>query len=123
MIRVRNKIKHRQKVQDREISDTFINTKRGIKIEGSWIGCEVVRKSDKIARVFVKESVTVPANSEIIIEGTGKQAEYINTRYASLEPFYDDSSHMLVARCLVDPFNDIIPVRVANLTTKHRLDS
>jgi predicted aspartyl protease len=92
-----------------------INTKRGIKIEGTWIGCEVVRKSDKIARVFVKESVTVPANSEIIIEGTGKQAEYIDTRYASLEPFYDDSSHMLVARFLVDPFNDIIPVRVANL--------
>ena len=92
-----------------------INTKRGIKIEGTWIGCEVVRKSDKIARVFVKESVTVPANSEIIIEGTGKQAEYIDTRYASLEPFYDDSGHMLVARCLVDPFNDIIPVRVANL--------
>jgi hypothetical protein len=28
--------------------------------------------------VFVKESVTVPANSEIIIEGTGKQAEYID---------------------------------------------
>ena len=85
-----------------------INTKRGIKVEGTWIGCEVVRKSDKIARVFVKESVTVPANSEIIIEGTGKQAEYIDTRYASLEPFYDDSSHMLVTRCPVDPFNDRI---------------
>ena len=92
-----------------------INTKRGIKVDGTWIGCEVVRKSNKIARVFVKESVTVPASSEIIIEGTGKQAEYIDTRYASLEPFYDDSSHMLVARCLVDPFNDRIPVRVAHL--------
>jgi hypothetical protein len=92
-----------------------INTKRGIKVEGTWIGCEVVRKSDKIARVFVKESVTVPANSEIIIESTGKQAEYIDTRYSSLESFYDDSSHMLVVRCLVDPFNDRIPVRVANL--------
>ena len=71
-----------------------INTKRGIKVDGTWIGGEVVRKSDKIARVFVKESVTVPANSEIIIEGTGKQAEYIDTRYASLEPFYDDFCYM-----------------------------
>lgn len=92
-----------------------INTKRSIQVEGTRFGCEVVRKSDKIARVFDKESITVPANSEIIIEGTGKQAEYIDTRYASLEPFYDDSSHMLVARCLVDPFNNRIPVRVANL--------
>ena len=66
-------------------------------------------------RVFVKESVTVPANSEIIIKGTWKQAEYIDTRYASLEPLYDDSSHMLVDRCLVDPVNGRIPVRVANL--------
>jgi predicted aspartyl protease len=32
-----------------------INTKRGVTVEGTWIGCEVVCMSDKIARVFVKE--------------------------------------------------------------------
>ena len=31
-----------------------INTKRGIKVEGTWIGCEVVRKSDKIVRLSLK---------------------------------------------------------------------
>jgi predicted aspartyl protease len=39
-----------------------INTKRGIKVDGTWIGCEVVRKSDKIARVFVKESLKAQGN-------------------------------------------------------------
>lgn len=101
-----------------DIIDTYnitINTKKGIEVGGTWVGCEVIRKSDRVARVYVKESVTVPANSEIIIEGIGKQAEYIDTRYASLEPVYNDIGNVVVARSLVDPFQNRIPVRLANL--------
>jgi hypothetical protein len=95
-----------------------INTKRGIKVESTWIGCEVVRKSDKIARVFVKESVTVPANSEIIIKGTWKQAEYIDTAtYTS----HLTANFPIVKMASMTPcvFN-LFP---SSATTKHLLDS
>ncbi|CAC5407836.1 unnamed protein product [Mytilus coruscus] len=95
--------------------DITINTRRGIEVGGTWVDCEVMRRSDNISRIFVSESITIPANSEVILEGKGHQSELIDTRYASVEPCYEETSKILIARCLVDPFNDKIPVRVANL--------
>ncbi|CAG2218016.1 unnamed protein product [Mytilus edulis] len=74
-----------------------------------------MRRSDNISRVFVSESITIPANSEVILEGKSHQSELIDTRYASVEPCSEKTSNILIFRCLVDPFKDKIPVRVANL--------
>ncbi|VDI55275.1 Hypothetical predicted protein [Mytilus galloprovincialis] len=49
--------------------DITINTKRGLEIKGQWINCDVTRRSDKVARVVLKEAVTIPANSEVILPG------------------------------------------------------
>jgi hypothetical protein len=43
-----------------------INTRRGLEVLGEWIECDVVRKMDTLARVVLKETVTVPPNSEVI---------------------------------------------------------
>ncbi|CAC5395009.1 unnamed protein product [Mytilus coruscus] len=44
--------------------DIIINTKRGLEIKGQWINCDVTRRSDKVARVVLKEAVTIPAIPE-----------------------------------------------------------
>ncbi|CAC5373041.1 unnamed protein product [Mytilus coruscus] len=95
--------------------DITINTKRGLEIQGVWIDCDVQRRSDNVARILLKETVTIPPNSEVILEGHGVNCETIDTRYGSIEPVIEDERKILVARCLVDPFQDNIPVRLVNL--------
>ncbi|CAC5397868.1 unnamed protein product [Mytilus coruscus] len=95
--------------------DITINTKRGLEIQGVWIDCDVQKRSDNVARILLKETVTIPPNSEVILEGHGINCETIDTRYGSIEPVIEDERKILVARCLVDPFQDNIPVRLVNL--------
>jgi hypothetical protein len=47
--------------------DITINTRRGLLVLGEWIDCELIGKTDQVARVLLKETVTVPPNSEVII--------------------------------------------------------
>ncbi|CAC5372988.1 unnamed protein product [Mytilus coruscus] len=95
--------------------DVTINTKRGLEIQGVWIDCDVQRRLDNVARILLKETVTIPPNSEVILEGHGVNYETIDTRYGSIEPVIEDETKILVARCLVDPFQDNIPDRLVNL--------
>lgn len=46
--------------------DITINTKRGLEIQGVWIDCDVQRRSDNVARILLKEIITIPPNSEVI---------------------------------------------------------
>lgn len=82
-----------------DVVDEKDNTKRGLEIQGVWIDCDVQRRSDNVARILLKETVTIPPNQ----------------KYGSIEPVIEDERKILVARCLVDPFQDNIPVRLVNL--------
>ncbi|CAC5382088.1 unnamed protein product [Mytilus coruscus] len=95
--------------------DITINTKRGLEIKGQWINCDVTRRSDKIARVVLKEAVTIPANSEVILPGLSINSEILDSRYCSVEPVVEDERKIIVARSLVDPYKETIPVRIVNV--------
>ncbi|CAC5421241.1 unnamed protein product [Mytilus coruscus] len=95
--------------------DIIINTKRGLEIEGQWINCDVTRRSDKVARVVLKEAVTIPANSEVILPGLSINSEILDSRYCSVEPVVEDERKIIVARSLVDPYKKTIPVRIVNV--------
>ena len=94
-----------------------INTRRGLEVQGQWVDCDVLRKSDKVARVVLKESVTVPPSSEVILPGYGVDSDILDTRFGSIEPVVEDDRKLLVARCLIDPYKETIPVRLVNLET------
>ena len=95
--------------------DITINTRRDLEVKGQWINCDVIRKEDKVARVILKETVTIPANSEVILPGRSVNSECLDTRFCSIEPVVQDERNLLVARCLVDPYQDTVPVRIVNL--------
>ena len=95
--------------------DITINTRRGLEVLGEWIDCEVVRKMDKIARVVLKETVTIPPDCEVILAGQNVNSKSLDTRYCSIEPLVEDERNILVTRCVVDPYKDTIPIRLVNL--------
>ncbi|CAG2196065.1 unnamed protein product [Mytilus edulis] len=68
-----------------------------------------------LTRVRIKEAITIPANSEIIIAGEGYDTEGLSSRYSILEPVVEDSRKIMVARTLVDAHSCKVPVRLINL--------
>ncbi|CAC5421647.1 unnamed protein product [Mytilus coruscus] len=95
--------------------DITINTRSGLEIQGHWVDCDVLRKSDKVARVVLEETVTVPPHSEVILPGYGINAKRLDTRCCTIEPVVEDDRKILVARCMIDPYQDTVPVRFVNL--------
>lgn len=95
--------------------DITINSKRGLQLGGQWINCETNRRTDGIARVRIKEALTIPGNSEIVISGKGENREDISTQFSVLEPTVEDKRKVMVARSLVDSSGESIPVRLINL--------
>jgi hypothetical protein len=95
--------------------DITINTRRGLEVLGEWIDCELIGKTDQVARVLLKETVTVLPHSEVILAGHGINSDTLDTRYCSIEPVVEDERNILIARCLVDPHKDTIPIRLVNL--------
>ncbi|CAC5387658.1 unnamed protein product [Mytilus coruscus] len=87
-----------------------INTRKGLEIQGHWVDCDVLRKFDKVAKVVLKETVTVPPNSGVVLSGYGINAECLDTRFV-----VEDDRKILVARCMIDPYQDTVPVRLVNL--------
>jgi len=45
---------------------------------------------DKVARVVLKGTVTVPPDSEVILAGKSVNCESLDTRYCSIEPIAED---------------------------------
>ena len=73
---------------------------------GEWIDCELIGKIDRW-----KET----PNSEVILAGHGIHSDKLDTRYCSIEPVVEDERQILIARCLVNPYKDTIPIRLVNL--------
>ncbi|CAC5392057.1 RBM25 [Mytilus coruscus] len=80
------------------------------------------RRSDKVARVVLKEAVTIPANSEVILPGLSINSEILDSRYCSVEPVVEDERKIIVARSLVDPYKETFPVRIVNLHPVEQLE-
>jgi hypothetical protein len=59
--------------------DITINSKRGQQLGGQWICCEIERCTDGVARVRIKDPVTIPANSEMVIQGKGENSDRLDT--------------------------------------------
>ena len=78
---------------------------------GEWIDCELIGKIDRVARVLLKET----PNSEVILAGHGINSDTLDTRYCTIEPVVADERQILIARCLVNPYKDTIPIRLVNL--------
>ena len=95
--------------------DITINTRRALEIQGKWLDWDDHRRSDKKARVLLKENTCIPPNSEVILQVFSYNSEVLDTRYASIEPFVENERNICVARCLADPYKDIVPVRLVNL--------
>ena len=93
-----------------------VNTKRGLEVNGKWIECDVLRKMDSVARVTLRRSVTVPANSEFVVTGKADKPEVFNSRYAALEPVTEDKRRVMIAHSLVDVKGKGIPVRIVNVS-------
>ncbi|CAC5385663.1 unnamed protein product [Mytilus coruscus] len=95
--------------------DITINIERGLEIKGQWINCDVTRRSDKVARVVLKEAVTIPANSEVILPGLSINSEILDSRYCSAKAVVEDERKIIVARSLVERYKETIPVRIVNV--------
>ncbi|CAC5409542.1 Transposon Ty3-I Gag-Pol polyprotein,Transposon Ty3-G Gag-Pol polyprotein [Mytilus coruscus] len=76
--------------------DITIYSKKGLHINGQWIECETKRQTDGVARVRVKDTITIPANSEIKIAGKGENRKFLSTRYSIVEPVVEDELHPVV---------------------------
>ena len=99
-----------------DAKDITINTRKGLLIDGKWLPCGIHRRLDSVARVVLPSKVTLPANSEYLIQGRVHQAVPSPMKEAILEPLVTDSRKLLVARALVDCSKGNIPVRLVNLS-------
>ena len=96
--------------------DCSFAARRGLYIDGKLIECDI-RNNFNTRRVRLKQGITVPANSEIIIEGeTLQSAEH--SRDVIIEPLSRNLSTngIHVARCLATTSrtHNSLPVRLAN---------
>ncbi|CAC5411833.1 unnamed protein product [Mytilus coruscus] len=98
-----------------EIAVPIHNSISQTTINGQWIECERKRQTDGVARVRVKDTITIPANSEIIIAGKDENSKFLSSRYSMVELVVEDCRKFMVSRTLVNPFGNRIPVRVINL--------
>ena len=75
---------------------------------------------DSIARVTLKETTTIPPNTEIITVGKVENVSQIDTRFGFVEPIEQLSTAeegkypIMITRTLVDPHVEGIPVRLLN---------
>lgn len=55
--------------------DVTINTRRGLEIKEKRVDCHVDRKQDKVSRVLVSETTTIPSSSEALILGKSENSQ------------------------------------------------
>ena len=100
-----------------DMKDITVSTKRGLEMEGKWIDCIIERKHT-LARVCIKRSLKVPANSEFVVSSKVDDMNLVGTRYGMMEPTLEDSRGIIVARSLIDTQNKEAIVRIVNPSTR-----
>lgn len=88
-----------------------INTRRGLEFKEKWVDCLVDKKQNKVSRVLVSETTTIPPSDEALIQGKPENSQLIETCFLLMEPALGDFPDVFVAPCRVDPYKPTIPVR------------
>ena len=99
-----------------DAKDITLNTHRGLLIKGCWLPCEVHRRKDPGAEVLLERKICVPPNSEMLLPGKIRKLQSSPSEMAVLEPYSHDSRDIVFARTLVSCLQDVIPVRIINLS-------
>ena len=111
-----------------DVFDAFnmiLNSSYGLKIGNEWVSCNITRTSESIARVSLKSSLTIPPNSEILTSGVLENHKNITTCLSLVEPVENlgnkedvEENTVIVARTLVNPNAEGIPIRLINLSSE-----
>ena len=95
--------------------DITLNTRRGMKLNGNWIPCNITRRSRR-SRATLEEDVTIPGNHEAILHIAVSQDGYLTEDYALLEPENPEDFSFLIARTLVSTQVPKLPLRCMNIS-------
>ena len=93
-----------------------INIRDGsLALNGDMIQCELESELPSVFRVTLSETVTIPPNSEIIVQGKINDKSN-NLTHAIVEPTSSQLSNrgILIAKTLVDVHTGELPLRLAN---------
>ena len=96
----------------------MVSSRWGLMVRGKSVPCDVTRKPLDIWNVTVVTSqpIQIPANHEMIVQVPSGDLPLQSERFALLEPLVEDQRGLMVARCLVDVWQETIPVRVMNIS-------
>ncbi len=103
--------------------DGVLSARRGLTIGGKPVNCYIKGAYGSISRVKLAKDVIVPAESEILVEGTA-DLSCLSADSVIMEPltdeFFEDEKNVIIGRTLFDATRtDIaIPVRVMNTAVK-----
>ena len=98
--------------------DFMVSSRWGLMVRGKSVPCDVTCKPLDIWNVTVVTSqpIQIPANHEMIVQVPSGDLPLQSERFALLEPLVEDQRGLMVARCLVDVWQETIPVRVMNIS-------
>ena len=95
--------------------DFVVSSRQGIRVRNEWVPCEVLRQPVGICaiRLTNSEKISVPAQHEVLVS-VPIDFPIPSDRFAVVEPVVENDSGFMMARCLVDLWADVIPLRVVN---------
>ena len=97
-----------------------VNSRLGLLIRNLWVPCEVTRRPLSNRQVVVRApgAIEVPAEHEVLLTLQVEDLPLWGDRYAVMEPIVEDHRGLLLARCLVDTWQEVIPVRMINVSSE-----
>ena len=89
-------------------------------MQGKWILCDVTHQPLDIQNVTVvtSQSIKVLANHEMVIQVPLGDLPQQSKCFAVLKPRVEDQRGLMVARCLIDVWQETIPAHVMNISDK-----
>ena len=93
-----------------------IYPKKGLEVNGKWVPCEVVRRplQNRRTTLTTTHDAEIPSMHERVLHIEHKGM--LPPGDTILEPAVEDSRSFLVARSLIDPRNQTVPVRIVNIS-------
>ena len=95
-----------------------VNMRKGLKLRGKWIKCKVDTQDGIVGKVSLNCNITIPSASEYVasatVENTCTTTE--KNRCVLIEPTFSDNRKFKIARVLVQPVNNQVPIRLVNLS-------
>ena len=101
-----------------DAQDILVSFRRGLQVWGVWVPCEVARQPmhNRRSSVVMPHDVDIPPSHETILH-VSQSCEQI-TGCAVLEPLFEDNRELMIGRSLFDLGNEVVPVRVVDLSDK-----